>query len=128
MTGRPRRCGWLDVPVLRHAVRFNGISTLALTKLDVLSGWDPIRIAVAYELDGRRIERPPAASLERVVPIYEDLPGWSEDISGCRELRQLPATTRAFIARVEELAGCDVAIASVGPDRDQTILRRGVFG
>ena len=127
VTGRPRRCGWLDVPVLRHAVRFNGISTLALTKLDVLSGWDPIRIAVAYELDGRRIERPPAAGLERVVPIYEDVPGWTEDISGCRELRQLPATTRAFIARVEELAGCDVAIASVGPDRDQTILRRGVF-
>jgi adenylosuccinate synthase len=127
VTGRPRRCGWLDIPVLRHAVRFNGISALALTKLDVLSGWDPIRIAVAYELDGRRLERPPAAGLDRVVPVYEDLPGWTEDLSACRELRQLPATTRAFIARVEELTGCEVAIASVGPDRDQTIVRRSAF-
>jgi adenylosuccinate synthase len=127
VTGRPRRCGWLDIPVLRHAARVNGISTLALTKLDVLTGWDPIRVAVAYELDGRRLERPPAASLARVVPIYEELPGWTEDLSGCRTYEDLPRTTRSFIERVEQLSGCPVAIASVGPDRAQTITRLPVF-
>ncbi len=127
VTGRPRRCGWLDMPVLRHATRFNGLTALALTKLDVLTGWDPIRIAVAYELEGRRIELPPASGLDRVVPIYEDLPGWSEDLTGCRVLSDLPSATRAFIERVEALSGCAVAIASVGPDRAETILRSNVF-
>jgi adenylosuccinate synthase len=128
VTGRPRRCGWLDIPVLRHAVRFNGLSMLALTKLDVLTGWDPIRIAVAYELDGRRLARPPASGLDRVVPIYEDVPGWSEDLTGCRTWESLPATVRSFVERVEQLTECSVAIASVGPDREQTITRSNVFG
>jgi adenylosuccinate synthase len=128
VTGRPRRCGWLDIPVLRHAVRFNGLSMLALTKLDVLSGWDPIRIVVAYELDGVRLERPPAAGLDRVVPIYEEVAGWSGDLTGCRKLEDLPGATRSFIARIEALTGCTVAIASVGPDRAQTIVRQSVFG
>ena len=127
VTGRPRRCGWLDVPVLRHAVRFNGITSLAMTKLDVLSGWDPIRLVVAYELDGRRLDRPPASGLERVVPIYEELPGWSGDLTGCRAYEELPRTAQAFIARVEELTECSVAIASVGADRAQTIVRSSVF-
>jgi adenylosuccinate synthase len=128
VTGRPRRCGWLDIPVLRHAARFNGLSMLALTKLDVLSGWDPIRVAVAYELDGRRLERPPATGLDRVVPIYEDLPGWTGDLTACRAWEDLPEATRAFVGRVEQLTGCTVAIASVGPGREQTIVRRNVFG
>lgn len=128
VTGRPRRCGWLDIPVLRHAVRFNGLSMLALTKLDVLSGWDPIRIAVAYELDGKRLERPPAAGLDRVTPIYEELPGWTGDLTTCRTMAELPATARAFITRVEQLAECPVAIVSVGPDREQTITPLSVFG
>ncbi len=127
VTGRPRRCGWLDVPVLRHAVRFNGITSLAMTKLDVLSGWDPIRLVVAYELDGRRLERPPASGLERVVPVYEELPGWSGDLTGCRAYEELPRTAQAFIARVEDLTECSVAIASVGADRAQTIVRSSVF-
>ncbi len=128
VTGRPRRCGWLDIPVLRHAVRFNGLSMLAITKLDVLSGWDPIRMVVAYELDGRRLERPPATGLDRVVPIYEDMHGWSGDLTACRSWSDLPASARAFIERVEQLTHCDAAIVSVGPDREQTIIRRSVFG
>jgi len=127
VTGRPRRCGWLDIPVLRHAVRFNGLSMLALTKLDVLSGWDPVRIAVAYELDGKRLSRPPASGLDRVVPIYEELPGWSGDLTICRTWESLPATTRAFVERVEQLTECSAAIVSVGPDREQTITRHDVF-
>jgi adenylosuccinate synthase len=127
VTGRPRRCGWLDVPVLRHATRYNGLTALALTKLDVLTGWNPIRVAVAYQLDGRRIELPPASGLDRCVPIYEDLPGWTENLTGCRTLADLPKTTRAFIERVEQLTGCAVAIASVGPDRAETIVRSDVF-
>ncbi|MFO0680605.1 MAG: adenylosuccinate synthase [Sandaracinus sp.] len=127
VTGRPRRCGWLDIPVLRHAVRANGLTMLALTKLDVLRGWDPIQLVVAYERDGQRLERPPASGLDRVRPVYESLPGWTEDLTGCRTMDDLPSTTRAFIERVEALTGCQVAIVSVGPDRAQTIVRADVF-
>ncbi|MBZ0116295.1 MAG: adenylosuccinate synthetase, partial [Sandaracinaceae bacterium] len=120
-TGRPRRCGWLDVPVLRHAARANGLSELALTKLDVLSGTGPIKVCVAYELDGRRLELPPAIGLERVTPIYEELPGFEGALGRCRSLSDLPSEARAYVARIEALAGCKVGLVSVGADRDETI-------
>jgi adenylosuccinate synthase len=121
VTGRPRRCGWLDVPVLRHAVRINGIADLALTKLDVMSGLAKVLLCVAYELDGRRIDFPPPDRLAEVKPIYEELEGWSGDLSGCRTLGSLPAPVRAYVHRVESLCGAKVAMLGVGADRDHTI-------
>jgi adenylosuccinate synthase len=120
-TGRPRRCGWLDLPVLRHAVRVNGIGELALTKLDVLSGTDPLKICVAYERDGQRLEVPPSTGLDAVTPVYEELPGWTEDVSAARSVDELPANARAYVARIEELAGVKATLLSVGADRAETI-------
>ncbi|HEY8427950.1 MAG TPA: adenylosuccinate synthetase, partial [Sandaracinaceae bacterium] len=120
-TGRPRRCGWLDVPVLRHAVRVNGLNELALTKLDVLTGIDPIRVAVAYEKDGARLSVPPSIGLERVTPIYEELPGWSEDLARCRTFEELPPNAQRYVRRIEELVGIPVSLLSLGAERTQTI-------
>lgn len=128
-TGRPRRCGWLDVMVLSYAARVNGLTGIALTKLDVLSGLETLRLCIGYELDGVRIDSLPAdaETLSRVVPIYEDHPGWYEPLSSVRRYEDLPANTRAYIARVEELTGVEVVIASVGAERDETIVRRNPF-
>jgi adenylosuccinate synthase len=120
-TGRPRRCGWLDAVVLRHAVRVNGLSEIVLTKLDVLAGIDPIRIAVGYDLDGRRIDAPPPDGIERVVPVYEELPGFPEDVARATSRDQLPDNARRYIDRVAELAGCTLRVVSVGPGREQTL-------
>ena len=123
-TGRPRRCGWLDAVVLRYAAQVNGFTELVLTKLDVLSGFDTLNIAVAYQIDGRRYDYPPStmAELERAEPIYETLVGWREDISGARREGDLPEATRAYIRRVSELCGTPVRTASVGPERDQLVF------
>jgi len=107
--------------VLRHAVRVNGLSELALTKLDVLSGVDPLRVCVAYELDGRRLEVPPGSGLERVRPLYEELPGFRGELGGARTMDELPEDARRYIARIEELAGVPITIVSLGPERTQTI-------
>ena len=124
-TGRPRRCGWLDVVMLRYAVSVNGLSEMMLTKLDILSGLHELKLAVAYEVDGKRYDYPPVTNelLERAKPIYETMDGWQEDISSCREFRQLPAAAKNYVERVSKL--CDVPInsVSVGPERDQLVLR-----
>ena len=124
-TGRPRRCGWQDAVVLRQSVLLNGLTDIALTKLDVLSGLKEINICVAYEQDGKRIEGFPTVSegLAAVRPIYETVPGWDDDLSACRTWDSLPAAARSYVTRLEELAGIPVSIVSVGPDRDQTIIR-----
>ncbi|MBD5416700.1 MAG: adenylosuccinate synthase [Desulfovibrio sp.] len=124
-TGRPRRCGWFDAVVARESVRLNGITDLALTKLDVLQNLPVLKICVAYELDGKTLEYLPQeeGALARVTPIYEEMPGFEEDISGCRTFDELPDTVRAYVERLEELAGARVSIVSVGPGREQTILR-----
>jgi adenylosuccinate synthase len=119
-TGRPRRCGWMDAVALRLAVRVNGMTEIALTKLDVLRGLDTLQICVAYDLDGERLSVPPYDDLERCTPIYESMPGFSEDISGCRVRADLPETARKYIERIEELVGCKIGIISVGPDREAT--------
>jgi len=127
-TGRPRRCGWLDLPVLRHAVRVNGLTSLALTKLDVLSGLEALKVCVAYEVDGRRVDAPPATGLERATPIYETLDGWQADIRAARSLDDLPAATRKYVSFIEESLGVDAAIVSVGPDRADTIIVQDAWG
>jgi len=120
-TGRPRRCGWLDVPALRFACRVNGMAELALTKLDVLSGLPELRICTAYEVGGERLDEPPYDDLGDVVPVYETLPGFDGDLTACRSRDALPDAARRYVDRVEELVGCRVGTLSLGPDREQTL-------
>ena len=129
-TGRPRRCGWFDAVAVRHAVRINGVTSLALTKLDVLDDLETIKVCTSYRLDGASRESFPAlaSELERVEPAYETLKGWQRDISGCRTWEELPDKARAYISYIEKMAGVPVDIVSVGSDRAQTIIRRHPFG
>ena len=126
-TGRPRRCGWLDLVALRHAVAVNGLGELAITKLDVLTGLPALKVCVAYEVDGERLDYPPYDRVGAVQPVYETLPGWTEDISTCRTRDELPAAAQAYLARVEQESGCRVGVVSVGPDREQTADLRDPF-
>jgi adenylosuccinate synthase len=122
-TGRTRRCGWLDGVILRYAAQVSGFTELFLTKLDILSGFDELKIAVAYEVDGQRIEFPPStqAKLARATPVYETFPGWREDISDVRHVDGLPPAARDYIQRVGEICDTLVKTVSVGPKRDQLI-------
>lgn len=122
-TGRPRRCGWLDLPALRLAVRVNGLDGLALTKLDVLGGRGPVDVGVAYELDGVEIEELPLDpdDLERVRPVFARYDGWEGDTTSARTLEDLPAAARAYVSALEKRAGVPFHLVSVGPDREQTI-------
>jgi adenylosuccinate synthase len=124
ITGRPRRCGWLDMMALRYSMRLNGGGTIALTKLDVLSGLGEIKVCTAYELNGTKVERFTAPlALEECRPVYETLPGWDEDISGCAEFGALPGAARNYVRYIEEAAGAPVSLIGVGADRNQTINR-----
>jgi adenylosuccinate synthase len=129
-TGRPRRCGWLDMVALRRAVRVNSISGLCMTKLDVLDGLETVKICTAYRVDGVERTALPAGAeaLAQCEPVYEELPGWSGSTAGARAVDLLPDNARAYLARVEELAGVPVDIISTGPDRDETIILRHPFG
>ncbi|MEY7974516.1 adenylosuccinate synthase [Saccharomonospora xinjiangensis] len=124
-TGRSRRTGWFDVVIGRYAVRVNGITDYFLTKLDVLSGLEKVPVCVAYEVDGHRVDDMPMTQtgVHHAVPIYEELPGWHEDISGCRSFEELPANARAYVERLEELMGARISAVGVGPGREQTIVR-----
>lgn len=128
-TGRPRRCGWLDVVILRHAVEVNGLTGIALTKLDVLTGLDTLHICTGYRYRGEMLHDFPAnlKVLQECEPVYEELPGWQEDISGARSLRDLPDNCRAYINRLEELLDVPVKMIAVGPRRDQTIVVSNIF-
>jgi adenylosuccinate synthase len=123
-TGRPRRCGWFDAMIVRKAVRISGVSSLALTKLDVLTGLDPLRICVGYRVDGATIDEVPASAsmLARVEPIYEEQSGWHQSISGVDRLEALPREARAYLDRLEQIIEVPVGILSVGPGRDQTVV------
>jgi adenylosuccinate synthase len=124
VTGRARRCGWFDAVLVRQAARLNGLTGIALTKLDVLTGLDPLRICVAYRAGGERYERVPASVrlLESAVPEYEELPGWTEPLSSARRLEDLPANARRYVARLEELSGTPFTMISVGARREETIV------
>lgn len=124
VTRRPRRCGWFDAVAARYAARLSGADSLAVMLLDVLDGMKELQICTAYELDGRRTRDFPAHAddLRRVVPVYETLPGWEEDISAATRMDDLPCNARRYVARIGELLGRAVEIISVGPDRGQTII------
>ena len=122
-TGRPRRCGWFDAPIARYATRINGLTDIFLTKLDVLTGWEKIPVCVAYEIDGKRTEELPMTQTEfhHAKPIYEMLPGWTEDISGAKTMEDLPANARSYIKYLEEISGAPISAVGVGQDRNATI-------
>lgn len=124
-TGRPRRCGWFDLPLLKKSVVLNGYTHLILTKLDVLSDIHPLSLCVAYELEGKKLDYPPEATadLARCVPVYEDLKGWSGDLTDIRNMDALPAGAVEYIARLESLIGLDFTYISVGPGREQTFIK-----
>ena len=124
VTGRPRRVGWFDSVALRHAKRVSGINGLSLNLLDIFSGFDTIKIATAYELDGQKIDYYPASlkELDRCQPVYEELPAWKEDITAAKTWSDLPENAQKFLNRVSELVGIPLVTVSVGPDREQTIV------
>jgi adenylosuccinate synthase len=127
-TGRPRRCGWFDAVAVRYTTRLSGVDGISLMMMDVLSKLPEVKICVAYELDGQRIDRFPchADDLRRVKPIYETIPGWQTDVTGVRKISDLPAGARGYIDRVSQLVGKPVEIVSVGPDRAQTMFVEGI--
>jgi adenylosuccinate synthase len=128
-TGRPRRTGWIDALALRYAARVNGLDGLAMTKLDVLTGFAEVKIAVAYRCDGRTYDEMPSdlETLERCEAVYESVPGWSEKLAGARRWDDLPKNARRYIERVAQLAGVKVIAVSVGADRDETIMLENPF-
>lgn len=124
VTGRPRRVGWFDAVVARYTARLGGIDYWALMLFDVLTGIPKIKICTGYELDGKVLQAPPATigALERVKPVYEELDGWTEDITGARSFDELPLNAQKYIKRIDELTGVPVGVVSVGPDRNATII------
>lgn len=128
-TGRPRRCGWLDIVITRYSVRLSGISDLALTKLDVLTGMNTLKICTGYRYKGEIIQEFPQSlnTLAQCEAVYEDLPGWQEDISQVNDFDSLPENAKKYISRIGDLAGIPVSLLAVGPGRNQTIVRRQIF-
>ncbi len=128
-TGRPRRCGWLDTVVLRYSARVNGMWGLALTKMDILSGLDTLKVCTAYELDGQRVTELPGdiEEFSRVQPIYEELQGWEQTLAGARTFDDLPPAAQRYVRRIEEIVGVPVVCVSVGAERGETILLQNPF-
>lgn len=124
-TGRPRRCGWFDLPILRHAIRVNGLTQIALTKLDILSGFETIKVCTGYKYGDQVLSSYPMDQniADQLEPIYVDLPGWSEDISPVREYSKLPENAQKYVEFIEHECGVKITIIGLGPERDQAILR-----
>lgn len=129
VTGRPRRCGWFDAVAVRQTVKTSGIDGIALTKLDILDGFDEIKVCTRYRLDGEEIDRLPASqgAQARVEPIYETIEGWKDASGGARSWADLPAQAVKYVRRIEELIGCPVSLLSTSPERDDTILVQDPF-
>jgi adenylosuccinate synthase len=129
VTGRPRRCGWLDAFMLKYSARLNSLDALAVTRLDVLDQMPKIKMCVGYKIDGVEIKQIPASlkTLSRVEPVYEEFNGWMTDTTGCRSFDELPAGAQKYLKRISEVAGVELAIVSVGPNRDQTIVLKEMF-
>lgn len=123
-TGRPRRCGWYDAPIARYSARINGVTDFVLTKLDVLSGLETIPVCVAYDVDGVRHDEVPfsQSDFHHAKPIYEEFPGWQEDISGCREFSDLPQTAQDYVRALEAMSGARFSAIGVGPEREQVVV------
>ncbi len=128
-TGRPRRCGWLDIVTVNHSIGLNGLTGLALTKLDVLTDISPIKICVGYKLNGKTVRSVPSDidELEKVEPVYRELRGWDEPLDECRSFEDLPKHARDYVETIEHLTGVKVTLVSVGPSREQSILRESPF-
>ncbi|MFE2754259.1 adenylosuccinate synthase [Actinosynnema sp. NPDC059335] len=128
-TGRSRRTGWFDAVIARYAARVNGITDYFLTKLDVLSGLEKVPVCVGYTIDGERVDEMPMTQTDvhHAVPVYEELPGWFEDISHCRTFEELPANARAYVEHLEDISGARMSAIGVGPGRDQTIVRHDML-
>lgn len=128
-TGRARRCGWLDLVILKYAVRVNGLSGLVLTKIDTLTGLDSIKVCVGYRYNGEIITDFPAslAMLAKCEPVYKEFPGWTEDISSLRSYDELPSSVKDYVSFIEQFTQCEIGIISVGPKRDETIIRKSYF-
>jgi adenylosuccinate synthase len=128
-TGRPRRCGWIDIVALKRAVAINGISGLCITKLDILDGMPSLKMCIAYKYHGKQSEYAPldAQGWDQCEPVYLEFPGWTETTAGITEWEKLPPAARAYLRALEELSGCPLAIVSTGPDRDATIILRDPF-
>ncbi|MCF7926919.1 MAG: adenylosuccinate synthase [Candidatus Izimaplasma sp.] len=128
-TGRPRRIGWLDTVVLRHAKRVNGLTGLSVMLLDVLTGLEELKICIAYKLDNKTIDYIPAniSDYKKCVPVYETMPGWNEDITNVTSYEELPKNAKQYLKRIEQLTGVDLAIFSVGPDRTQTVVLKNMM-
>ncbi|SDQ87244.1 adenylosuccinate synthase [Quadrisphaera sp. DSM 44207] len=128
-TGRPRRTGWYDALVARYSARVNGVTDFVLTKLDVLTGYERIPVCVAYEVDGVRHDEMPMTQTDfhHAVPVYEELPGWSEDLSGVRRFEDLPRAAREYVLRLEELSGARISAIGVGPDREEIVVRHDLL-
>ena len=124
VTRRPRRCGWLDVVAVRYTSRLSGVTSISIMLLDVLSGFEELKICTAYDIDGHQTTRFPShvEDLRRAQPVYETLPGWKEEVTDCRSFDRLPANAQAYLRRVSELVGQPIEMVSVGPERDQTII------
>jgi len=129
-TGRPRRCGWYDAPIARYAARINGLTDFVLTKLDVLTGIREIPVCVAYEVDGKRVEEVPVSQSDfhHAIPIYENFPGWEEDITGCRSFEELPKNAQDYVRALEKMSKCRISAIGVGPARDATIVLHNMLG
>ena len=128
-TGRPRRTGWYDALIARYSARINGVTDFVLTKLDVLTGYESIPVCVAYDVDGVRHDEMPVnqTDFHHAVPVYEELPGWSEDISGARRFEDLPENAQAYVLALEEMSGARISAVGVGPDREEIIVRHDLL-
>ncbi|GAB3631771.1 adenylosuccinate synthase [Microbacterium shaanxiense] len=128
-TGRPRRVGWYDAPITRYATRINGITDLVLTKLDILTGLEQIPVCVAYDVDGERFDDVPVnqTDFHHAKPIYENFPGWSEDISTARTFEDLPQTAQEYVLALEKMSRTRISVIGVGPERDQVIVRHDLL-
>jgi adenylosuccinate synthase len=128
-TGRPRRTGWYDAPIARYTARINGVTDFVLTKLDVLTGLERIPVCVAYDVDGTRFDEVPVSQSDfhHATPIYEEFPGWSEDITGVRSFDELPANAQAYVLALEAMSGSRISAIGVGPGRDAIVVRHDLL-
>ncbi|KQP57496.1 adenylosuccinate synthase [Agreia sp. Leaf283] len=128
-TGRPRRCGWYDAPIARYSARINGVTDFVLTKLDVLTGLEAIPVCVAYDVDGARVDEVPVSQSDfhHAVPIYEEFPGWTEDITGAREFSDLPVNAQNYVLALEKMSNARISAIGVGPGRDEIVVRHDLL-
>ena len=129
VTGRARRCGWFDAVIVKYAARVNGLTSISFMLLDVLTGFDKIKICTAYKMGDKIINNFPASleDLAKCEPVYEELDGWNEDLTKIEKFEDLPENAKKYVARIEELVGVSVDMVSVGPNRAQTIIRKNIF-